>query len=318
MAIQKTPLYLKDESFVNRPTDTEYFLVASNGVYLCHNTKFFQADVRIWASKYHWERPSRFWSDWAKEEEIKRQSLEEATAKHIDILQPHEEGIVKSLFPMLGAKQMQKIVGFFDWVYKKHHAESIVVLYWDLKNKRYHYCCPPQKVSACDLKYPPMPTFTGQGMEVDEKGYETKVKLPPMCVLVGTVHSHCDMDTGYSNTDEKDEKFTDGLHVIVGHLASPAGPSFGASLIVEGRRFEVKDAFMEDFREKDETFPNSWIKQVTASGWGKLGWWGGKKGKYKQMGFHQSDITPETETETGFVGGFDDGFDDDDAKFLFP
>jgi hypothetical protein len=101
MSLAKTPLYLKDENFVTRPTDPEYFLIASNGAFLCHNTKFFQADVKIWGSKLSWERPSRFWSDWAREEEKKRQALEQATDKHIDILQPHEEGVVKSLFPFL-------------------------------------------------------------------------------------------------------------------------------------------------------------------------------------------------------------------------
>jgi len=299
MSLSKTPLYLKDENFVKRPTDPEYFLVAANGVFLCHNTKFFQADVRVWGSKLHWERPQRFWSEWAREEEAKRLEAERTTAKYIDCLQPHEEGVVKSLFPPLKAKHVQKIVGFFDWVYQKHHAESIVVLYWDLKNKRYHYYCPPQKVSSVDLAYPPMPTFSGQGVEQEHK--LGTVKLPPMCTLVGTFHSHCDMDTGYSFTDEKDEKYTDGLHLICGHLNSKV-PSFAACLIVEGRRFEVKDAFMEDFVAIDEAFPKSWTKQVSVQKW--LGWWGGKKGKKsKQMGFVAGNVTTADEEEDAETAG---------------
>lgn len=287
----KTPLYLKNEDFDKRPIDTEYFLVASNGVFLCHNTKFFQADVRIWGSKLSWERQTRFWSDWGREEEAKRQVIEQATAKHIDVLQPHEEGVVKSLFPLLKSKHVQKIVGFFDWVYQKHHAESIIILYYDLMKKRYHYCCPPQKVSSVDLAYPPMPTFSGQGV-LQEHTLGT-IKLPPMCTLVGTFHSHCDMDTGYSHTDEKDEQYTDGLHIICGHLGSKDGPTFAASLIVEGRRFEVHDAFMEDFIEKDENFPKSWTKQITIPTWS---WWGRKK-KKKMMGFAPYAVEAEVEEE---------------------
>ncbi len=42
----KIPLYLKTERDMPRPPDSEYYLLARNGLFLCRNHRFFRSDVR--------------------------------------------------------------------------------------------------------------------------------------------------------------------------------------------------------------------------------------------------------------------------------
>ena len=48
----------------------------------------------------------------------------------------------------LGVAALEHIVGFFDRVFARHGSESIVLLYWDQKRRRYKLCVPPQEASV--------------------------------------------------------------------------------------------------------------------------------------------------------------------------
>lgn len=122
----------------------------------------------------------------------------------------------KMSLPKISGPQMGKIISFFKAVVDKFGGEANVLLYYSETENKYKIGVPKQEVTGgtCDYE---------QGASIP--GYD----------LVGTVHSHARMSAFHSGTDDKDEKYFDGLHITIGHLTDDY-PSISASIVVNGFR----------------------------------------------------------------------------------
>jgi hypothetical protein len=134
--MDKIPVYLKQDVDQERPTDSEFYLVAQDNVYLCRNHPFFQSDVPI-------RRPVR------------------SLARH--------EAACSIRYPRLGVAALEFVVGFFGKVFEQHGSEAIVLLLWNMERQRYKLLVPEQEAtvwesysgsrSPLDVRYtvPPLP-----------------------------------------------------------------------------------------------------------------------------------------------------------------
>ncbi len=125
----------------------------------------------------------------------------------------------KMSLPKISGPQMGKIISFFKAVVGEFSGEANVLLYYSETENKYIVAVPKQEVTggSCDYE---------QGASIP--GYD----------LIGTVHSHARMSAFHSGTDDKDEKYFDGLHITIGHLTDDY-PSISASIVVNGFRVIV-------------------------------------------------------------------------------
>lgn len=155
-----------------------------------------------------------------------------------------------------------KALDFFRVVYKKHSAEAAVLLLyqdgeWDLS-------APEQEVGGASVDYQVRP--------VDKEG-----KL-----LVGSIHSHPNFGASFSGIDDKDDKYFDGIHIVLGNVDKDI-PDIVVSAAVNDSRIELKP---EDVIEGWPSPPvteddHPWLGQVkkktyTAAASALDNPWGGK------------------------------------------
>ena len=93
-----TPIYLKTSAEMSWPDDKAFFLVASNGLFLCRNHPLFRSCV-----------PARHWPS---------------------ELAPQDERLTP-LFPKVPQAIIEAVVAFFARVAELHHAEAAALLAWD-------------------------------------------------------------------------------------------------------------------------------------------------------------------------------------------
>jgi PRTRC genetic system protein A len=214
------PVYLKTAAEMSRPTDPEFFLLAQNGTFLCRNHPFFTSDVQT-------RRPIR------------------ALAEHAPS--------VTIRYPKLKASTLETIVGFFWRVYELHRSEAVVLLLWDLKEKRYRLCIPPQEASVWQSR-------SGRRSPQDVR-YRVPA-LPPGQLLVGDIHSHCNMGAFASHQDAMDEIHRDGVHAVVGRIEDEP-PEFHVELAIDGHRFQLEPGqLFEGYSVRRNFVPKAWIEQV--------------------------------------------------------
>ena len=215
------PLYVKTDPQMPRPEDPEYFLYTRDGAFLCRNHAFFASDVPV-ATAPNW-------------------------------LAAHQAQCQVS-FPKVPTTKLEYIVGFFHRIYELHGSEAIVLLLWDLKQKRYRIVVPPQNATVWEAA-------SGRRSALDV-AYEVPGKLPPGCLVAASIHSHADGQAYSSWTDQKDEEHRDGVHVVCGHIERDV-PEFHLEVAVDGHRFKLKFAqFFEGFRTRRTIVPQEWIDQV--------------------------------------------------------
>ena len=178
------PVYLKDEAF-EPPTDPIHYLVTADGLFLVKQNPVFRSCVRV---------------------------------RGIRGLHGQKDEVRWKLPPVPGTL-LQRIVGLFREVYRRHKSEAIVLLFYDLATREYEPCVPEQQVAGGHLTYVIGPTPTGK-------------------IRVGSIHSHAGADAFHSPTDHGDEENDDGLHVTVGNLDGIF--SLSCSLVVDGRRFSLR------------------------------------------------------------------------------
>ncbi len=118
--MSKIPLYLKTSADMERPEDSEYYLLTRSGLYFCRNHPWFQSDVL--ASK------APYW-------------LEEHTSQ------------LALNYPKLPKAALEYVVGFFRKVYVKHGSESIVLMLWDLVKQRYRIFVPKQQATVWENSF---------------------------------------------------------------------------------------------------------------------------------------------------------------------
>lgn len=278
----KIPIYTKDDPAFVRPNDPEFYLVAQNGLFLCRNHRFFQSNVRMWGDKSHF-----YTYNYTSEYSRKWQEEDTKKARVIHHLQPHEE-TATCKFPPLPQDLLELATGFFKKVHDQHHTEAIVLLFWNLKTKKYELRCPPQTVSWGSCKY-------------------EMTAPPPMCLQVGSVHSHGTMSAYSSFDDKEDERYLDGIHVVVGNIDRDP-PDFHAVLAVDGKHFpQIPREVFEGYERRNPEFPPEWLEQLTVKTYTNTQYFGGAWGSW---GGYTSEGTKK---EKGGVLGRDDR----DQGFLF-
>lgn len=141
-----------------------------------------------------------------------------APVKDISILQSIEKTAKMNIKKIPGG-QFAQVMTFFKEVYKEHHGESIVLLFYDEEKKVYKIVPPHQKVNgaACDYD---------RGMTIEGM------------TMIGTIHSHANFSAFHSGTDQDDEEHFDGLHITIGHVNSDE-VSISASIIANEHRFII-------------------------------------------------------------------------------
>lgn len=145
--------------------------------------------------------------------------------------------------PLFPAKLFAKVIEFFRAVYKKHHAEAVVLLFYNQENGHFKVIPPKQKVNggSCD--------FT---RDIQVPGY----------ILLGDIHSHGSMSAFHSGTDDKDEKGdNDGLHITVGNVSSD-DVTISLSIIANGTRFIGEPEDYIDKLVKVESFKSPAERKV--------------------------------------------------------
>lgn len=125
--------------------------------------------------------------------------------------------------PKIKAKTFGGVLGFFREVFNRYASESGVILnlitHPEKENlKKINYTVPHQKVSGGRCKY--------------------EIVIDPSYINCGTIHSHADFGAFHSPIDVNDEKYFDGFHITVGHVASQV-ISISASIVVNGKRVPV-------------------------------------------------------------------------------
>ncbi len=157
-------------------------------------------------------------------------------------------------FPRLGAAALEYVVGFFGEVYLRHGAEAVVLLLWDLQRKRYRICVPPQRAGVWK-------SYRGPPCAIDVT-YEIPTPLPPSHLLIGDIHSHADLAAYSSGTDTHDERFRDGVHVVVGRIDRDP-PEFHLEMAADGFRFKLDfDHFFRGYQARRRDIPAAWLDKV--------------------------------------------------------
>ena len=220
-----TPILVKDQPDFTPPADqSAYYLVTSNGLFLCRRHELFSSCVAA--------------RQWPRE------------------LAPQKEQVELHL-PPLPRPLVERIVGFFARIRELHGSEAAVLLYWDLKKKCYEVVVPPQTaILERGWKGHLHPT----GVRYETPVHASHAS--PDLVLAGDVHSHVDSAAYASHTDVDDEEFRTGLHIVVGRLQKEP-PDVYAAMVVDGRRFDVHpDLVFAGYTARDLAIPGGWIDLV--------------------------------------------------------
>ena len=200
-----------------------------------------------------------------------------------------QKQFVKIGYPYLPRRLLELIVGFFSVVYDIHRAEAAVIILWDRSKQRYRLLVPPQTskvlVNLNGMTYP---------LNVQ---YETPVSLPANTFIIGDAHSHCDESAYASLTDQNDETYRTGIHIVVGRINQDP-PEFHIEAVVDGARFHINDeSLLEGYKKRRMKIPNIWINQVKIKTFGNCqdysnGWIGG--------GYNDYDRNPNDNNKTTF------------------
>jgi hypothetical protein len=156
-------------------------------------------------------------------------------------------------YPKVPVLALETMVGFFSKVYDLHRSESIILLYWDLDRKGYRLVVPEQEASV----------WEGQWGGRSAMDVRYKVPLPtPRQLLVGDAHCHADMAAYSSTTDRNDELHFDGIHIVVGRVASEP-PDIHVEMSIDNHRFPVHfDEIFEGYEQRRQLGPRRWLDQV--------------------------------------------------------
>ena len=76
------------------------------------------------------------------------------------------------------------------------------------------------------------------------------------------MHSHVDLSAQPSSTDEHDESYFTGIHLIVGRIFDEP-PQFHCEFVVDGERFELQqDEVVEGYERRRTDVPREWIDRI--------------------------------------------------------
>ena len=210
------PLYLKTAD-LGEPGDSTYYLLAANGVFMVKKAGVFVSVTE---------------------------------AKTVTGLQKQLPSLALS-FPKLPRNLIERIYGFFHFVYKRLDGEAVVFIYYSPERGEFHVDAPPQKLTRYR---------THRGWRTEGNVEYRSIPRPKGFLKLGDAHSHGDSQAFFSSVDDRDDG-EDGLRVVMGNLDRPE-PDVRVSFIANGTRFrlEVTDV-LEDFTEPLPP-PEAWTRRI--------------------------------------------------------
>ena len=167
-----------------------------------------------------------------------------------------ENESVELLAPRLPAALMEEVVAFFGHVFRVCDAEAVVVLFFDPERSRYRFEVPRQTVSMFRRS-------DGRWATELSVRYQN-VARPEGYLRCGSIHSHAELSAHASHVDCSDERYEDGLHLVVGHLDRQK-LSLSAAITVAGARFGLAVAdVVEPFDQRSalRSTEDAWLARV--------------------------------------------------------
>lgn len=202
--IGEIPVYLKTPE-AGEPSDTTYYVLASNGVFLAKKTPLFA-------------------------------SITQAPA--VAGLEQQVPSLELS-FPKLPRDLLERIYGFFQFVYKRLDGEAIVFIYFSPERGEFRVDVPPQTLTRYR---------THHGWRTAGNVEYRSIPRPDGFLKLGDAHSHADCPAFFSSTDDRDDA-EDGLRLVMGKL-DRSQPDVCVSFVTCGTRFTLEpEGVLEDFTE---------------------------------------------------------------------
>jgi hypothetical protein len=145
--------------------------------------------------------------------------------------------------PRISCTVLAQVLALFKEVWHRYRAESVVILTFDMAMESYEIEVPHQTVGGIHCVYRETPEALSER------------------VRVGTIHSHGHEDAFYSERDDADESFQDGLHLVFGNVDGI--PTLLCSGVADGHRFILDNgAVTEGMPGEDELVPwKKWVQE---------------------------------------------------------
>jgi hypothetical protein len=219
-------VYLKTPE-AGEPADTTYYVLAANGIFLAKRTPLFASITE---------------------------------ARTVAGLEQQAPSLVLT-FPKLPRNLLERIYGFFQFVYRKLDGEAVVFIYYSPERGEFHIDAPPQTLTRYR-------TYHGWRTAGNVE-YGTLAR-PTGFLKLGDAHSHADCPAFFSSTDDRDD-VEDGLRVVMGRL-DRSQPDVCVSFVASGTRFKLEPgSILENFNEAEPPL-EEWTRRVTCRYEDRLGW----------------------------------------------
>ena len=171
----------------------------------------------------------------------------------IPMLDPHDE-FCQLACPPLPRAMLRQMLGFFRAAYEKHGGEAALILLYHPEARRYRWWCPPQTVKMIWL--------WNRYEASDWVQFDAPLELPAGYVHLGDAHSHHGSATP-SFVDRDDERYQDGLHLIVGNITGNS-PTWHIDFCIDGQRFTVQPPLLIESLPPPPYLPAQarWLEQI--------------------------------------------------------
>jgi len=185
---------------------------------------------------------------------------------------------------------VRAMLGFFQVAYRIHQGEAALILLHHPDTGRFRWHCPEQKVEVY--------RSYGRLSAYDAVNFEIPLEVPDGYVILGDAHSHGELSAIPSYVDEKDEKYKDGLHLIVGRVHKPGRTEYHVDFVMDGHRFTLnaEDVLETTLHEHVGKAPLSWLERV----------------RMEQYSSWYSKSSAKSWTAAAFANGHATNDDDDD------
>ena len=228
-----TSIYVKTHPETSIPEDEEcYYLLTGSGLFIGRNTPLLKslAPAPQWPRELASQKP-----------------------------------FLKLSCPRIPAQLIQRIVGFFWIVARRHGAEAAVLLALDESAGRIVPIVPRQ-VSTVGM------TYNGSLYPVRLR-YDTPSLSRSRLKIIGDVHSHVFEAAYASSVDVSDETYRPGLHLVAGRVDLDP-PQWHAEYVVDGTRFTVAPRAVmetEKYCVRSTDVPQRWLRRVRIHKVGRYG-----------------------------------------------
>ena len=115
-----TPVYLKTDKGMPWPKDKLFYILSSDGLFLCRNHEWFRSC---------------------------------APAKHGPCELEAQEAFAHINYPQVPKLLVEKALSFFRLIFEDKHWESALIIVWNRNTNKMELVCPDQKASSASVKY---------------------------------------------------------------------------------------------------------------------------------------------------------------------